>query len=234
MCSLRVKKTFEFDDFKNAAKFMLMVVPIRDPKKYHGWLPGKGLYLMARIFDAIEVAISSTTSSDMDFALGTKDEKRSRMKSEAWLEACVEFVAAMVADKAMIHGMLLHAPPSHALEVVGSSALMRVVIDQKYFRGPIYAFYFEFVLYIVLLLFVTTDLSIWSDPAWWTLATMVVLCLYFTWRMVQHMWVMRAQELETLPTNLGFDKNKVPIDNATPFKIIFVPRYRNKFLQGQF
>jgi hypothetical protein len=220
------------DEYKNVAKFMLMLIPLKDPKKFHGWVPGKGLYMMARVFEAVETAIAAVSATKMDFDLGTIGEQRMKIRSDAWVDACTEFAICMVADKGLIQGMVLHAPPAHALEKIGASSIMKLVIDEKYMAGPVYAFYLEFGLYILLLYCVTIDLSLWSGPTKWSFGSIVVTSFYFTWRLMEHMLLMRSQELDALPTKLGFDKDREMVKDATPFKILFRLRYRTKFLQG--
>ena len=226
------KRKVSRNDFKNVAKFMLMLVPLKDPKKFHGWVPGKGIVMMAKVFDAVQAAIAHTSAMSTEPEFGSREMLRLKVREEAWLEACVDVVAYMVADPQLIHGMLLHAPPAHTLELIGSSALLKVVIDRKYMAGPIYAFYIEFALYTVLLYAATLNLSLWSEPKRWIVGSITFCAAYFTFRMVEHMLVMRGQELKSVPTKLGFDRDRVAINHATPFKILFLERYRSKFLQG--
>jgi hypothetical protein len=233
------KASFGPVDCKNICKFLLMLVPLRDAKKFDGkkMSQGRGLLLMSSIFNTVEKIVieSMTFHTDMNLVLDTEVGKKKKLQAEAWLEACVELTAHMVADKDLISGLLLHAPPRYALESVCSSAIMKVVVNQIFLTGPKFCYYVESLIYLVLLYGVTIDLQLYDQKSKPGIPSIVIVWLsnlYFTWRMVQYMLVMRAQELQTLPTHLGLDDDGGVLDSATPHRIIFDSRYRAKFLKG--
>ncbi|MEC8494659.1 MAG: hypothetical protein VXZ39_07045, partial [Planctomycetota bacterium] len=155
---------------------------------------------------------------------------------DAWQDAVCDFVKRLVDDPALVQGILAHAT-EHAIAKLTNTALVRVVLDEKYRRGPRHQYYMEMALFVMLLGCITLDASLWNEAARSTVAAIILLLSYFSFRAVSGMLLWRRSELHRLPKHLGFvESGNVSLVASSAgdmaWKILIDQRYRKRYLDG--